>query len=133
MRRQPQARQANLVPRDSPAPACRRHENSCEGIATASQPEKSTTRPDAQVARIAADQNGIVTTRQLNTNGIDHDAIAVRVRRGHLHPLFRGVYGVGHDALTQTAYFTAAVLACGARATFEPPRGRRPPRSARLG
>ncbi len=83
-----------------------------------SEAEKSATRPDAEVARVAGGQNGIVTTRQLLASGINHAAIAVRVRRGHLHPVFRGVHAVGHDALTRTAFFTAAVLACGAHATL---------------
>jgi len=42
----------------------------------------------------------------------------VRVARGHLHPLYRGVYAVGHDALTQTGRFTAALLACGVDAAL---------------
>ena len=41
-----------------------------------------------------------------------------RVRRGRLHPVHRGVYAVGHDALTQTGSFLAAVLACGAGAVL---------------
>ena len=44
--------------------------------------------------------------------------IAARVQRGQLHPMFRGVYVVGHDTLTRTASFNAAVLACGAHATL---------------
>jgi hypothetical protein len=42
----------------------------------------------------------------------------VRLRRGHLHRIHRGVYAVGHDALAQDASFIAAVLACGAGATL---------------
>jgi hypothetical protein len=63
-------------------------------------------------------QHGQVATRQLGECGIDSDAITVRVRRGNLHPRYRGVYSVGHDALTQAACFMAAVLACGAGAVL---------------
>jgi predicted transcriptional regulator of viral defense system len=62
---------------------------------------------------VAARQNGVIATRQLTECGLNSSAITVRAVRGNLHPVFRGVYAVGHDALTQTAYFTAAVLACG--------------------
>ena len=59
------------------------------------------------------DQDGVIATRQLTACGIGSDAITVRVRRGGLHPVFRGVYAAGHAALTPTGLFTAAVLACG--------------------
>jgi len=68
------------------------------------------------VARRAARQHGVVTARQLAACGVDSDAITARVRRGHLHRRHRGVYAVGHDALTQTGVLMAAVLACGAGA-----------------
>ena len=44
---------------------------------------------------------------------MSRQAIRVRRARGGLHPLYRGVYAVGHEALTQTARFVAAALACG--------------------
>ena len=68
---------------------------------------------DPAVAGIAAANNGVIATRQLEACGCNAQAIAVRVRRGNLHRVFRGVYAVGHDTLTQTALFAAAVLACG--------------------
>lgn len=75
--------------------------------------DDATTRPDVWVARRATAQHGIVTKRQLASCGLDGKAIARRVRRGHLHPVYRGVYAVGHEALTSAGWFTAAVLACG--------------------
>jgi hypothetical protein len=71
-------------------------------------------RPDdVRVAWIAGEQHGVIATRQLAACGLNAQAIRVRVRGGRLHPRFRGVYAVGHDALTQTGLFIAAVLACG--------------------
>jgi hypothetical protein len=39
--------------------------------------------------------------------------VRVRTRSGRLHRIHRGVYAVGHAALTQRARFRAAVMACG--------------------
>lgn len=74
---------------------------------------ESATRPDVRVARWAAEQHGVIATRQLRACGIGKAGINARVARGQLHPRFRGVYAVGHDALTQTGEFAAALLACG--------------------
>jgi hypothetical protein len=62
---------------------------------------------------LAAEQWGIVTSRELSACGLRPDAIAARVRRGHLHRLYRGVYAVGHTNLTLEGRFLAAVKACG--------------------
>lgn len=75
---------------------------------------KLATRPDdVRVARIAGDQEGVIATRQLRACGLNSRTIAVRVRRGNLHPVFRGVYAVGHRALTPNGLFIGAVLVCG--------------------
>ena len=79
----------------------------------ATQPDVAPGRPDLDVARLAARQHGIVTARDLAAFGITGPMVTVRVRRGQLHPVFRGVYAVGHAVLSQTAFFMAAVLACG--------------------
>ncbi len=50
---------------------------------------------------------------QLHALGLTDDAIGIRVRNGRLHRRYRGVYSVGHEALTPAARFLAAVLACG--------------------
>jgi very-short-patch-repair endonuclease len=45
--------------------------------------------------------------------GLSREAIARRLRSGRLHRLHRGVYAVGHTALTREGRWLAAVLACG--------------------
>ncbi len=95
-----------------------RHMSEPDWRVSRSQPAKGADRPDVKVARLAARQHGIVTTRQLAACGLDSDAVTVRVRRGNLHRVYRGVYAVGHDALTRTASFVAAVRACGAGTTL---------------
>ena len=55
----------------------------------------------------------MVATRQLLALGFNKAAIQVRVRRGQLHRIYRGVYAVGHAAVTLRGRFMAAVLACG--------------------
>ncbi len=78
--------------------------------------KKGTTRPDQCVAAVAGAQSGVIAARQLAACGLDACAVKVRADRGSLHPVFHGVYGVGHGALTRMGLFTAAVLACGDRA-----------------
>jgi REase_MTES_1575 len=45
--------------------------------------------------------------------GIGAGAIDLRVRRGRLHPIHRGIYAVGHARITVDGRRMAAVLACG--------------------
>jgi len=71
------------------------------------------TRPDVLLARLASNQWGIVDTDDLRRCGLDKDAVAHRVRAGHLHPLHKRVFAVGHTNLTQQARILAAVKACG--------------------
>lgn len=63
--------------------------------------------------RIAAEQNDVVSVHQLHRCGLNSSAITVRVRRGQLHRIHRGVYAVGSGSLSVRGRFTAAVLACG--------------------
>lgn len=63
--------------------------------------------------RLAAGQNDVIAVHQLHDCGLNSSAITVRVRRGQLHRVHRGVYAVGSGALSLRGMFTAAVLACG--------------------
>ena len=69
--------------------------------------------PDLLVARCAAEQHGVVSTRQLAERGLVSWQITQRVRQGRLHRVHRGVYAVGCPPLTLATRFMGAVLACG--------------------
>jgi hypothetical protein len=71
------------------------------------------THPDAVIAAIAARQHGVIARIQLLRLGLGRGAIELRVRRGRLHLIHRGVYAVGHARLTIHGRWMAAVLAGG--------------------
>jgi very-short-patch-repair endonuclease len=73
---------------------------------------------DRRIAEVAGRQAGVVSVEQLHRIGLSKAAIAWRVRKGLLHPLHRGVYAVGHTALTRRGWEWAAFLACGAEAVL---------------
>lgn len=70
------------------------------------------------IAELATRQHGVVARRQLLALGIGAGAIARRLDAGWFHPLHRGVYAVGHTALTPCGHWFAAVLAGGAGAVL---------------
>jgi predicted transcriptional regulator of viral defense system len=82
-------------------------------IAPDIQTEFATRGPDAAVALLAERQHGIVSLQQLSEFGLLPSAVRERVRSGRLHRVHRGVYAVGHAALTGRGRWMAAVLACG--------------------
>ncbi|HEY6771273.1 MAG TPA: type IV toxin-antitoxin system AbiEi family antitoxin domain-containing protein, partial [Solirubrobacterales bacterium] len=65
------------------------------------------------IARLAANQHGVVTTAQLEDAGLSRGRISERAAAGGLHPLHRGVYAVGHSRLSERGRWMAAVLSCG--------------------
>ena len=68
---------------------------------------------DRVVATLAGRQHGVVGRAQLTALGLTRTEIGGRVRRGRLHRVHKGVYAVGHLALSRNGRFMAAVLACG--------------------
>jgi very-short-patch-repair endonuclease len=68
----------------------------------------------ARVAAIAGSQQGLISIGQLRDVGIADTTIVESVHHGRLHPIFRGVYSVGHRYQTAQARLLAATLSCGA-------------------
>lgn len=77
---------------------------------------QTTPPPDVLVTLRAAERQGQITIAELRECGLGHRAIAVRVRNGQLHRMYRGVYAVGHAGVTREGRCMAAVLACGSPA-----------------
>jgi hypothetical protein len=69
--------------------------------------------PDRRVARLAAEQWGVVDNADLRACGLSANAVTSRVRNGRLHRVHPGVYALGHAALSLRARFLAAVKATG--------------------
>lgn len=65
------------------------------------------------MAAQASRQKGLITTGELRSLGAAKATVARWVERGLLHRLHRGVYAVGHTALTRDTRYLAAVRACG--------------------
>jgi hypothetical protein len=68
---------------------------------------------DEVIAALAERQHGVVAYRQLIALGVSRRAIQRRVEMGRLHRLSRGVFAVGHRALTRRGRIMAVVLAAG--------------------
>jgi hypothetical protein len=82
------------------------------------EPGKGDNRPDVRVARLAGEQWGVLSLDELRSCGLRRGVVESRVRNGHLHPLYRGVYAVGHANVTREGRFLAAVKACGPNAVL---------------
>lgn len=68
---------------------------------------------DLAVTWVASRQHGVVAGEQLVGCGLSASAIKHRVHRGRLIRLHRGVFAVGHDAISPQGRILAAVLAAG--------------------
>lgn len=68
-------------------------------------------RADAALSKLATDQHGVVSTRQLEALGFSDAVITAELRLGRLRRLHRRVYAVGHEALTWEGWCVAAVAA----------------------
>jgi elongation factor P len=79
---------------------------------------KADKRPDLDVARVAADQWGVLSLDELFACGLSPKSVLTRVRNGRLHRVHRGVFAVGHANLTLEGRFLAAVKACGPTAVL---------------
>jgi very-short-patch-repair endonuclease len=73
----------------------------------------SSARWDAEIARIAGLQHGVVSLDQLRSLGVGRKTAHERVRCGVLHVVHEGVFAVGHPQLTREGGYLAAALACG--------------------
>lgn len=67
---------------------------------------------------LAIRQHGAVTRLQLLATGMTPDVIRAHLKAGRLHAKHRGVYAVGHPAITDFGVIRAAVLACGPHAVL---------------
>lgn len=70
------------------------------------------------IGRLAERQHGLVARRQLLDRGIGRGAVEVRVDRGQLCVVHRGVYAVGYRRLSVQGRWMAAVLAGGPAAVL---------------
>jgi hypothetical protein len=70
------------------------------------------------VADLAARSHGVVAHRQLLALGMTASMVQRWLDSGRLHRLHRGVYAVGHAALTGEGRWLAGVLACGPQAVL---------------
>jgi Transcriptional regulator, AbiEi antitoxin len=70
-------------------------------------------RSHHRLAVLAKEQHGVVSVWQLAELGYSEEALRHATKTGRLHRVHRGVYAVGHTALSQHALCRAAVLSCG--------------------
>jgi very-short-patch-repair endonuclease len=68
---------------------------------------------DAAIGELAGRQRGRVAYRQLRALGMSRSSITLRVERGRLIPVTRGVYAVGHTHASREAGWVEALLRIG--------------------
>ena len=62
---------------------------------------------------VAARLGGVIDRAQLAALGVERGAVEHRIRVGRLRPLYRGVFAVGHDAVSPRGRLVAGLLAAG--------------------
>jgi very-short-patch-repair endonuclease len=65
---------------------------------------------DRLIAVIAGGQDGVISLAQLYELGLTYDDVRWRVAKGWLHPLYRGVFAVGHAKVSATGRLRAALM-----------------------
>src|SRR3954468_21807282 len=75
-------------------------------------------RIEMAIAALATRQDGAIAHRQLRQLGLGEDAIEFWLEIGRLHRLHKGVYALGHLAITRRTRWWAAPLACGDDSTL---------------
>lgn len=75
-------------------------------------------RCDLEVAQLAAEQWGVLSTAELHACGLTAGAISRRRARGRLHQLYTGVWAVGHPNPPWEGRLLAAAKAAGANAVL---------------
>jgi very-short-patch-repair endonuclease len=74
-------------------------------------PNQVRTHRGQELAELARSQHGVIAKRQLTEFGYAKTTISEAVGQGRLHRLHRGVYAVGHPAISWEGRCLAAVLA----------------------
>lgn len=79
------------------------------------QKNRGTDRRDRQgrIADKATTQGGVVSLDQLRGEGVSRRRASERAQAESLHRIHRGVYSVGHRAVSRQTLLRAALLACG--------------------
>jgi very-short-patch-repair endonuclease len=70
-------------------------------------------KDDGEIAAVATAQEGIISIHQLVSAGVSERAASRRADRHRIHRIHRGVYAVGHEAISSNGRLLAATLACG--------------------
>lgn len=80
----------------------------------ATERNRGTKPPDrGRLADTATAQGGVVSLDQLEDVGVSMRAASRQAAAGDLHRIHRGVYAVGHRAISRATHLRAALLACG--------------------
>jgi hypothetical protein len=66
-----------------------------------------------EIGRVATGQFGVISRQQLLALGLSSSTIGRMIDWGWLHPVFRGVYAVGHARVSITGRRVAATMVCG--------------------